>query len=212
MTDTPEEPTGTSALVGDDAARLASLVGSRICHDLISPIGAIGNGLELLTLSGVPASPEMTLLADSVAAATARVRFFRIAYGADSDTPIALREVAGILADLGRSGRLAVDWTLTEPQPRAQVRRALLAVQCLEAALPSGGQVRVSHNPAGTWRIEGWGKRLRPDPEAWAVLSGQSVAILPPGQVQFLLLARLIAGDGRRLGIAISEEQIAISY
>mgnify|MGYP000296592635 CR=1 FL=1 len=45
---------------------LNDLIGSRICHDLISPIGAIGNGVELLGLTGPP-SPEVRLIADSVA-------------------------------------------------------------------------------------------------------------------------------------------------
>ena len=40
---------------------IAALLGSRICHDLISPIGAISNGVELLMLDGVAKGPEMTL-------------------------------------------------------------------------------------------------------------------------------------------------------
>jgi histidine phosphotransferase ChpT len=63
-------------------ADLAALVGARICHDLISPIGAIGNGMELLALSGVPPSPELELIEDSLRNAMARVQFFRIAFGA----------------------------------------------------------------------------------------------------------------------------------
>ena len=59
---------------------LAALIGSRICHDLISPIGAIGNGLELLSMSGA-GGPEVALISDSVANANARIRFFRIAFG-----------------------------------------------------------------------------------------------------------------------------------
>ena len=62
---------------------IAALIRSRICHDLISPIGAIGNGVELLTMSAsAGGSPELDLIADSVHNANARIRFFRIAYGA----------------------------------------------------------------------------------------------------------------------------------
>lgn len=56
-------------------ADLAGLVGSRLCHDLVSPLGAIGNGIELLSLSpgmaAVTASPEMALINDALAAARA---------------------------------------------------------------------------------------------------------------------------------------------
>ena len=58
---------------------LAALVSSRICHDLISPIGAINNGLELLNMSGLAHDgPEIQLIGDSVKSARARIRFFRI--------------------------------------------------------------------------------------------------------------------------------------
>ena len=51
---------------------LAAFVSSRICHDLISPIGAINNGLELLNMSEAsPVVPEMQLICDSVKSASA---------------------------------------------------------------------------------------------------------------------------------------------
>ena len=41
---------------------IAALIGSRVCHDLISPIGAIGNGVQLLAISGGAAGAEMDLI------------------------------------------------------------------------------------------------------------------------------------------------------
>jgi histidine phosphotransferase ChpT len=77
-----------------DPIDLAALIGSRICHDLISPIGAIGNGVELLMLDGAGHGPEMALIAQSVTHANARIRFFRVAYGiASTDQRIARTEV-----------------------------------------------------------------------------------------------------------------------
>lgn len=64
---------------------IASLVGSRICHDLISPIGAISNGVELIGMTQGTDGAEMSLINDSVQNANARIRFFRVAYG--SATP-----------------------------------------------------------------------------------------------------------------------------
>ena len=59
------------------SGELAQMVGSRLCHDLISPLGAIGNGVELLEMSpdfpGISDSPELRLIAESVAAARARM-------------------------------------------------------------------------------------------------------------------------------------------
>ena len=73
--------------MGQNKLNIAALIGSRICHDLISPIGAINNGLELLEMTGTSSGPEMELISESVGNASARIRFFRIAYGAASDQP-----------------------------------------------------------------------------------------------------------------------------
>ena len=58
-----------------DKPDLAALIGSRICHDLISPIGAIGNGVELMMMDGTAKTPELALIAESVANANARIRY-----------------------------------------------------------------------------------------------------------------------------------------
>ena len=85
--------------MADPLPDFAALIGSRICHDLISPLGAIGNGVELLEMSSAGASPEMALISESVASANARIRFFRIAFGAaGSGGSVAAAEIRSILA------------------------------------------------------------------------------------------------------------------
>ena len=67
------------------AGELSQLLGSRLCHDLVSPLGAIGNGVELLEMSpdfpGIAACPELQLIAESVSSARARIQIFRVAFG-----------------------------------------------------------------------------------------------------------------------------------
>ena len=68
----------TPAAFSIEPEMLAALLGSRLCHDLVSPLGAIGNGLELLEVSGdfpgIAKSGEMMLIAESLEAARARIR------------------------------------------------------------------------------------------------------------------------------------------
>jgi histidine phosphotransferase ChpT len=69
-----------------DEVDLCALIGSRLCHDLVSPVGAIGNGVELLSMEGAGApmpagAAELSLVRESVENAQARLRFFRIAFG-----------------------------------------------------------------------------------------------------------------------------------
>jgi histidine phosphotransferase ChpT len=120
---------------------LSDFVSSRICHDLVSPIGAIGNGLELMEMIGKHKGPEFELVQQSVAAAQARLRFFRLAYGAASnDQAIKLGEAN----DIARAALPAtLDITLTGQRviSRHQIKLAYLALQCAMQALPSGGQI-----------------------------------------------------------------------
>lgn len=181
-----------------DDPDLAALLGSRICHDLISPLGAIGNGVELLMLDGGTPRPEVALIAQSVASANARIRFLRIAFGvAGGDQQIGQPEIIALLADWTRGGRLTIDWQPAGDLSRPDVRRAFLALLCLESALPFGGVVVVQKHRGG-WRFSGTGRRTRIEPDLWAMLTdGAALPALTAPQVHFGLLRRdLRSGPG----------------
>lgn len=126
---------------------LSALVASRLCHDLGNPLGAVSNGVELLQMSGMANSPEMALIADALRDTEARLRFFRIAYGAARpDQHISEREARNILSQMYGAGRLTVDWLLTGDLPRHHVKSAFLMIACAEAALPMGGGISQSHS------------------------------------------------------------------
>ncbi|MGR3660227.1 MAG: histidine phosphotransferase family protein [Paracoccaceae bacterium] len=123
-----------------DTQDLVDLVGSRICHDLISPIGAISNGVELLTMNGDRGGPEIDLIAESVDSANARIRYFRIAFGAvSSKQKFSATETRAILRDISRGGKIVYDWQPNEDVPRSDVKLVFLLLQCFETAMPRGG-------------------------------------------------------------------------
>ena len=140
--------------MSDTTVNLAELIGSRICHDLISPIGAITNGLELLEMVGAVQGPEMELISGSVGSAGARIRFFRVAFGSASDQPLGRTEASELLKDVERAGRVRVNWHLTEAVPRNQVKLAFLALMCCESAMPFGGEVTIDQN-VESWTVTG---------------------------------------------------------
>ncbi|MDI3336029.1 histidine phosphotransferase family protein [Defluviimonas aestuarii] len=191
---------------------LTALLGSRICHDLISPLGAIGNGVELLMMTGAAQGPEMALISESVTNASARIRFFRIAYGlASPGQPVARSEIRSILDDMTRGGRLCIDWQVAGDAPRPEVKLAFLALQCIETALPHGGRVIVTNAPV--WRIEAKAEKLKVDPNLWARLDGSSPGTdISASHVQFALLPDEIRRSGRKLSVEIDSGHIAISY
>ncbi|SPH18384.1 hypothetical protein DEA8626_01922 [Defluviimonas aquaemixtae] len=196
-----------------DSPDLVALLGSRICHDLISPLGAIGNGVELLMMSGAAAGPEIALISESVTNANARIRFFRIAFGAAGDEQrVARTEIRSILEDMTRGGRLIVDWQAAGDPPRPEVKAALLALQCIETALPYGGRVKVDAEN-GSWRLVAKAERLNIDETLWSGLEGLSVGTdIAPAHVQFALLPLELARLGRTISVETAPGRIAIGF
>lgn len=198
--------------MGHSNINLGALIGSRICHDLISPIGAINNGLELLGMSGGSGGAEIDLIQESVGNASARIRFFRIAFGAAGEQMMGRAEVISILDDLMEGSRLDVAWGPLDPQPRTGVRLAFLALQCLEAAMPYGGRVEIS-NDGDRWLLHGRADKLNLDEALWAVLATKEPPTdLRPAHVQFALLPIVAADEDRRVTAEIAETDIKLSF
>jgi histidine phosphotransferase ChpT len=191
-------------------ADFAALLGSRICHDLISPIGAIGNGVELLMMEGGPPSPELALIAQSVAAATARIRFFRVAFGLTGEQRLGRAEIAKILADISQGARMAVDWKPQCDVARGEAKLVFLAILCCESALAYGGRVTIVEE-GGKWQVTAKAERLRIDTPLWDGLS-KPKPDLTPAQVHFALFSTGIAQQNRRLMVEITETDIHLIF
>ena len=193
--------------------KLAELVGSRICHDLISPIGAISNGVELLSMGGTLDGPEMGLIAESAENANARIRFFRIAFGsAQADQAIGRNEISSILRDLSPGNRMVIDWEPENDLPRADVKTAFLLLQCFESAMPRGGHVAVQEL-AGNWAISGLSEALRIVPELWQRLTDPLAnGPLEPATVHFALAGLCAAQNGRDLAVEISPDRVRVRF
>ncbi|WP_170751231.1 histidine phosphotransferase family protein [Ruegeria lacuscaerulensis] len=191
---------------------LAELIGSRICHDLISPIGAITNGLELLEMVGGTQGPEMELISGSVGSAGARIRFFRVAFGSAGDQPLGRTEVSDLLKDVERAGRLRVNWNLTEAVPRNQVKLAFLALMCCESAMPFGGEVSI-RNDLDRWSVTGIADKLNIDNDLWNNLPrGRLANKVTPAHVQFALLPDTATSMGRRVAVDTTSTRVEIRF
>lgn len=192
---------------------LTALVGSRICHDLISPIGAIGNGVELLMMDGSTRGPEIALISESVANANARIRFLRIAFGAASaEQRIGRAEITAVLSDVTRGGRLVIDWQSPPDLPRPAVKLAFLLIQCLETAMPFGGRITVAHQ-AAAWALTGRATRMKVDADLWGLLSGRNpAAAITAARVHFALVPEELRRHKRALTVATTETEISLTF
>ncbi len=192
---------------------LSALLGSRICHDLISPLGAIGNGVELLTMSGSGGAPEIALIAESVENANARIRLYRIAFGIASQSQgLGASEVRNILADVYRNSRLVVSWQIDGDCLRTEVKLAFLLLLCFETAMPWGGRVVVQRED-GNWRLQGSAERLSVSDDLWRLLSEPQAPVdISSAQVHFALAPEAAARLKRTLSVVKEPGLIAVSY
>lgn len=132
-----------------DPVQLASLLCSKLCHDLLSPVGALSNGLELLADEKDPDMRErcFELLEQSARISTDKLKFFRLAYGAAGGygEQIEVAEpVALIEALLAGKELIAVSWALeTERLPKAAIKVLLNFAQFGMEALVRGGTLDI---------------------------------------------------------------------
>ena len=126
-------------------AELAALLCSKVCHDIISLVGAINNGLELLDEGGAD-EDAMNLIRQSARNASARLQFARIAFGAAGS--------AGMLIDTGDAEAVTIAFLKNEkPEltwsgtrallPKNKVKLLLNLVLVANAAIPRGGRLSV---------------------------------------------------------------------
>ncbi len=197
--------------MGHTNQRLAQLIGSRICHDLISPIGAIGNGLELIQMQAELAdTPELALIAQSLHHASARIRFYRIAFGLASDIQqVGAGEITSILTDIARDGRVAHVWQAGGSCTRSELQLVFLGLMCLETVLPLGGSVTVTVQD-GRWHLRGTGQRIRWDDRLWH--GADEDGEIGADRVQFALLHDALPRLGRTLTTEASETSARISF
>lgn len=192
---------------------IAALIGSRICHDLISPLGAIGNGVELLGMSGATDGPEMALINESVMNANARIRFFRIAFGAASQgQEVGRDEVSSILHDVTQGGRLTVEWHSEANMPRPQVKLAFLLIQCFETALPFGGTIKVTQR-SDHWALHCDAPKMNIDPSIWEILVSSDIEKdITPAEVHFALVPDAARRADRVLQADLRDDAISLGF
>jgi len=201
-----------------DGQALAALVAGKLCHDFISPAGAISSGLDLLK---DPTAQDMRDDAMGLIEASARkmvalVGFARVAFGASTSAErFSSEELGGLVAGLTDGGRATLDWRVEDGSFSRVEARALVNLAWLTAAaLPSGGAaVIAARREADGLVIEGVaeGARARLKAEAAAGLAGHPLEEGLPGQwIQPYWLWLTVHDAGGALQVDIAEGRVAL--
>jgi histidine phosphotransferase ChpT len=192
----------------------AALLVSRVCHDLVSPVGAVVNGLEVLEdeRDATMRADALKLVVSSAEQAAARLQFARIAFGAagSAGAELDLTEVGRIVKGLVQGGKVSVDWQAAPLNWPKDWAKLLMNAALLGAdSLPRGGLVTVetSSDPAApSFKVRATGTNARLLEEVEKAARGESTVPIDGRSIQPLLvhkLARLLnagltltAGEG----------------
>jgi len=202
-----------------DALELAALLCSRVCHDLISPVGAIVNGLEVLDDNPKPEDRDfaLDLIRKSAKTASARLQFCRLAFGAAGS--------AGAQIDLGdaqtmarghiEDGKATIVWNL--PRLLLAKNRVKLLLNMLviaQATIPRGGTLTVDPLGEGDalgFRVTAKGLNARLPQNIADILSSTSLAANDAHSVQPYYTRLLAQSCGLSVRLAAEDEAIVVT-
>jgi histidine phosphotransferase ChpT len=195
------------ASIGD--LELTALISSRICHDVINPVGAIANGLEMLSEEPDDATREqaMQLIRKSANQASAKLQFARLAFGAAGSVgaEIDLRDAEKVARDFVHGSKHSLQWrgpAVTLPKNKVKLLLNLVALGM--AALPRGGTISVEiagSPPDVTFDVTAKGDAAKLTDRVRNLLTGGNEVGLDAHSIQPYYASRVAAASGMRLAV-----------
>jgi histidine phosphotransferase ChpT len=186
----------------------AALLVSRVCHDLVSPVGAVVNGLEVLEdeRDATMRADALKLITSSAELAASRLQFARIAFGAagSAGAELDLTEVGRMVCGLLKGSKVEIEWLAASANWPKDWAKLLMNAALLGAdSLPRGGRVRVETSldataPSFRVRAAGQGARMLAEVERAArgeatdPIDGRSIQPLLTHKLAHILNARLL--------------------
>jgi histidine phosphotransferase ChpT len=196
---------------------LAALLASRVCHDIISPVGAITNGLEVLEEeSGEEMRAfAMDLIKKSARQASAKLQFARLAFGAagSAGAEIDLGDAENVARGYMAGEKANLDWTAVRVlMPKNKVKLLLNLLLIATHAVPRGGTIHVtvtgsSSDPTFSLACTGLNSRIPPHVEEQ--LRGDLGDQMPDAHmVQPIYAGLLASASGMRVSVAKEGETV----
>lgn len=197
------------------ALDLAALLSSRVCHDVISPVGAIVNGIELMNEDGDMKAFAMELIQNSARQASAKVQFARIAFGAagSAGSEIDVADAEKVAKGLLEFEKADLEWSapvmlMAKNKVKLLLNMVLISLQFV----PRGGTISVVvENGGEQFRIKANGPSHRIPAELVKTLEGGNAAEEVDAHMVQPVYAALLAEDvGLQLTVSDLGQEIEL--
>ncbi|MBR0893314.1 histidine phosphotransferase [Bradyrhizobium tropiciagri] len=202
-----------------DALELAALLCSKVCHDLISPVGAIVNGLEVLDDNPKPEDRDfaLDLIRKSAKTASARLQFCRLAFGAagSSGAQIDLGDAQNMAKGHIEDGKVTLTWNLPRLLlPKNRVKLLLNMLVVAQQTIPRGGTLTidpVGEGDATIFRITSAGLNARVPQNIVDILNGTSANTVDAHAVQPYYTRLLAEACGLKVTLTLDGDKVIIA-
>jgi histidine phosphotransferase ChpT len=198
------------------ALHLSQLLITRLCHDIVGPIGAINNGIEFLEDAGSGMEKEaITLITDSAGQAISRVQFYRYLYGIikESET-VSLQDKKALAESFYHHSRIHLHWQeqhTTDIAPE-DVRILYNLLYIAGASLIRGGDVTITFTHNAPYAIEATGGHVMLHTELASILKGDTSIAPNTSNVQVYYTMELIKARKGTLTFSQDTESLTFHY
>jgi histidine phosphotransferase ChpT len=209
-----------SAPIAVGALDLAALLCSRVCHDLISPVGAIVNGIEVMEEDKDEETKAfaLDLIKKSAQVASAKLQFCRLAFGAagSAGAQIDLGDAEKAARGLLEDGKITLAWTLPrELLPKNRVKLLLNMLLIGATAIPRGGTLKVDSMREGDgvpgFQVTASGLNARMTPNTVELLAGSPAHPVDAHGIQPLYTGILARDCGLALSAGSEGEAVVLT-
>lgn len=208
-----------SATVTLEALDLAALLCSRVCHDLISPVGAVVNGIEVMEDDADEQTKTfaLELIRKSAATASARLQFCRLAFGAagSAGASIDTGDAEGVARGMMEDDKVKITWSLPRVLlPKNRVKLLLNLLVLAGGTIPRGGSLVVEPIGEGDsmgFKVTSSGLNARIPAAVPALVAGQSDNPVDAHAIQPFYTGLLARTCGMTVTLAPEGEQIALT-
>ncbi|MGO4707118.1 histidine phosphotransferase ChpT [Microvirga sp. 2MCAF38] len=207
------------ATINLDSLDLAALLCSRVCHDVISPVGAIVNGLEVLEDDNDASMRDfaLELISKSAKQASARLQFARLAFGAagSAGASIDLGDAEQVARGMFQDDKISFSWT--SPRllfPKNRVKLILNLIMVAVGSIPRGGSIAVAVTGDAercefTLKSKGLNSRIPPHAEGLLAGDTESGTVDAHG-IQTYYAGMIARASGMKVALSAEGDEVTI--